>query len=123
MLVTFIITNVFSQSITINKKDAEVWSISQTIKGRLNGFYATTGSLFINSTPIDFNVSLEDSSFSVPITIGEGMSTIVAEASSILSDTLHIELAYNIRPEIYAYAEVSGFDVTLKAQTIVNPAA
>ena len=77
MLVTFIISNVFSQSITINKKDAEVWSTSQTIKGRLNDFFATTGSLFLNSTPIAFNVSLEDSSFSVPITIGEGMSAIV----------------------------------------------
>jgi glycosidase len=123
VLVTFIISNVFSQSITINKKDAEVWSTSQTIKGRLNDFFVTTGSLFLNSTPIAFNVSMEDSSFNVPLTIGEGMSTIVAEASSILSDTLQIELAYNIRPEIYAKAEVNGFDVTFKAQTIENSAA
>ena len=41
-----------------NKKDAEVWSTSQSIKGRLNGFYVIMGSLFLNSTPIAFNVSL-----------------------------------------------------------------
>src|SRR3972149_10542008 len=90
--------NLFAQNITINKKDAEVWSTSQVIKGRLKDFYSASGTLYLNSHPVAFNISLADSSFAVPITIDEGMSVIIVESNGILSDSLHLELAYNIRP-------------------------
>lgn len=122
LLILFAI-NISAQSVLIHKKDAEVWSTSQVIKGRVNDFYSASGILYLNSDQISFNISSIDSSFEVPITIGEGVSNIVIEANGILSDTLHLKLAYNIRPEIYAYAEVSGLNVTLNAQTIDNPAS
>lgn len=122
LLILFAI-NISAQSILIHKKDAEVWSTSQVIKGRVNDFYSVSGTLYLNSNQIAFNISSIDSSFEVPITIGEGMSNIVIAANGILSDTLHLKLAYNIRPEIYAFAEVSGLNVTLNAQTIENPAS
>jgi len=120
-LLVLFTANLFAQSISIHKRDAEVWSTSQLIKGRLNDFYSASGILYLNSNPIAFSVSSVDSSFAVPITIDEGMSTIVIDVSGIISDTLNLELAYNIRPEIYAFAEVTGFDITLKATTIDNP--
>ena len=113
--------NLFAQSITINKKDAEVWSTSQVIKGRLKDFYSATGTLYRNNTPIDFNISSQDNSFAVPIIVDEGANSILVEVESVLSDTLHLHLAYDIHPEIYAFAEVSSFIITLKAQTIENP--
>lgn len=121
ILLALITANLFAQSITIHKRDAEVWSTSQIIKGRLNDFYSASGILYLNSNPIPFSVSSMDSSFAVPIIIDEGMSSIFIDVSGIISDTLNLELAYNIRPEIYAFAEVTGFDVTLKATTIDNP--
>lgn len=120
-LISVFAVNVFAQSISIHKRDAEVWSTSQIIRGKLNNFYSTSGTLYLNSTPEIFNISASDSSFVVPIIIDEGVSTIYIEVSGIFSDTLHLELAYDIRPEIYAFAEVSGSDVTLKASTIDNP--
>ncbi len=122
LLILFAI-NISAQSILIHKKDAEVWSTSQVIKGRVNDFYSASGLLYSNSDQISFNISSIDSLFEVPITIGEGMSNIVIEANGILSDTLHLKLAYNFRPEIYAFAQVSGLNVTLNAQTLDNPAS
>ena len=113
--------NVFAQSISIHKKDAEVWSTSQIIEGRLNEFYSASGTLYLNNNPFVFSISSTDSSFTVPIEIDEGVSIIIIEADGVLSDTLQLELAYNIRPDIYAFAEVNGFDVILNAQTIENP--
>ncbi len=120
-LISLFAINVFSQSISIHKRDAQVWSTSQVIKGRLNDFYAVLGTLYLNSNPVTFNILSADSSFAVPITIDEGINIIYIEVNGIISDTVNLELAYNIRPEIYAYAEASSFDVTLKAQTIENP--
>nr|MCU0407184.1 hypothetical protein [Ignavibacteriaceae bacterium] len=100
ILLALITANLFAQSITIHKRDAEVWSTSQLIKGRLNDFYSASGILYLNSNPIAFSVSSMDSSFTVPVTIDEGMSSIFIDVSGIISDTLNLELAYNIRPEI-----------------------
>lgn len=122
-LISLFAINVFAQSISIHKRDAEVWSTSQVIKGRVNDFYSVSGVLYLNSDQISFNISSIDSSFEVPITIGEGMSNIVIEANGILSDTLHLKLAYNIRPEIYVFAQVNGIGVTLNAETLDNPAS
>ena len=122
LILIFLFTiNVLSQSISIQKRDAEVWSTSQVIKGRLNDFYSQSGTLYRNGDPFVFNISSVDSSFNVPITIDEGISIIFIEADGVISDTLQLQLAYNIRPEIYAFAEVSGLNVTLKAQSIQNP--
>lgn len=118
----FVISSgLFAQSIVVNKKDAKVWGTSQIIKGKLSGFYSGAGILHLNETQINFNVLANDSSFNIPITIGEGESKIVVEAGGIYSDTLKLELAYKLRPEIYAYAQVTSGEVTLIAETIENP--
>lgn len=118
----FVISSgMFAQSIVVNKKDAKVWGTSQIIKGKLGGFYSGAGILHLNETQINFNVLTTDSSFNIPITIGDGESKIVVEAGGIYSDTLNLELAYKLQPEIYAYAEVISDEVTLIAETIENP--
>lgn len=122
-LISLFALNVFAQSISIHKRDAEVWSTSQVIKGRLNDFYAASGTLYLNSSSVPFDISLSDSSFSVSIAIDDGLNTIVINVNEILSDTLRLKLAFNIRPEIYAFAQVSGLEVTLNAQTLDNPAS
>ena len=113
--------NIFPQSISIHKRNAEVWGTSQIINGRLNNFYTSSGTFYLNNDSTSFNILLTDSSFSIPVTIDEGTSKIFIKADSILSDTLVLELAYNIKPEIYVYAQSNVFDVTLTSKTINNP--
>lgn len=119
--IIIISSGLFAQSIVVNKKDAKVWGTSQMIKGKLIGFYSVSGILHLNGTQTNFNILAADSSFNIPITIGEGESIITLEAGGIYSDTLKLELAYKLQPEIYAYAEVNSYTVTLKAETIENP--
>lgn len=121
LIILVISSNLSAQSIVVNKKDAKVWGTSQIIKGKLNNFYSEAGILHLNEIQINFNVLAADSTFSIPISIGEGESKIIIEAGGIYSDTLKLELAYKLLPDIYAYAQVNLYSVTLQAETIDNP--
>ncbi len=59
--------------------------------------------------------------FQFPLTLDEGTNSIVAVSDTINSNTLKFTLGYNIEPEVYAYATVSGNDVSLHASVIENP--
>jgi cyclomaltodextrinase / maltogenic alpha-amylase / neopullulanase len=116
---------IHSQELIINKKNSEVWAVSQVINGKTSGFLPAGGVLLINSTQVNFTLNQQDSTFSIPIELNEGVNTIIVTAdnngTTVYSDTLLLTLAYNIEPEVFAYAEVSGRDVSLKAQVIDNP--
>ena len=111
----------FPQSIEIHKHDATVWAREQNINGKLLDFFESNVTLNINGSLINSSVSFSDSSFSIPVILDEGLSTIVIFADTVLSDTLRLTLGYKIRPESYLYAEVNGRDVTLHGSLIENP--
>jgi cyclomaltodextrinase / maltogenic alpha-amylase / neopullulanase len=111
----------FPQSIEILKRDATVWAREQTINGKLVGFFESNVTLNLNGITINSSVNSSDSSFSVPVILNEGLSAIVITANSVTSDTLKLTLGYNIRPEVYAYANVNGRDITLRGSVIENP--
>ncbi len=113
--------NSFSQSIVIHKKDATVWGREQTINGKLLDFFEPNVILYLNEITINSSVNPSDSSFSIPIIINEGLSTIIVSGGTVVSDTLELTLGYNIRPESFVYAEVNGREVTLHGSVVDNP--
>jgi len=121
LMISGLFYNIYSQSIILHTNDAKVWKQEQVIDGRLSGFYNSTGNLFLNGSAIPFDVSAADSSFSVDVTIPEGESSFFASAGGYESDTVTFTLGYELRPEVYAYAEASGQDVTLHGTIINNP--
>jgi hypothetical protein len=121
----FLMQNIYSQQIKINKKDADVWGTSQIIKGRLISFFQSSGTLTLNSSTISFNISSVDSSFQVPINLNEGLNKVFIQVNNggtiINSDTIKLTLAYKLLPDIFAYASVSGQNITLHGNIIENP--
>lgn len=115
--------NLYADKITLLVKDATVWSQSQTIKGIVNSSYFSSGTLYLNNNPILF--SIDNSSFSIPVFIEEGTNSIFIEIDSagtqFYSDTLHLTLGYKLRPEVFAYAEAEGNNVSLHGKVISNP--
>ena len=73
----------------------------------------------------DFTISFTDSSFQEDIRIGEGANQIVAQAnnngSEIISDTLILNLAYELIPELFAYTLTNSSSVELKGTLKDNP--
>ena len=112
-------------SVTIHKQNATVWGREQIISGIIDTLVSAQGILHVNQESIPFEFSDTDNSFSIPITIDEGVNFVVVEADSqgysVFSDTLYLELGYRLRPDIHAYAEVSGRTVELHAITLENP--
>ena len=120
LMITGLICNVYAQSIILQTHDAKVWKQEQFINGRLAGYYSSSGYLHLNGSAIPFNVS-SDSSFSVDISVPEGQSWFFAEAGGYYSDTVSFTLGYELRPEVYAYAEASGQNVSLHGKILSNP--
>lgn len=123
ILVLSFCQQLLSNGIFIHKKDAEVWSVNQTINGTVSSNFATVGVLYLNEDSIDFAVS--NSEFSVPLILDEGENIIFVEIDSagtpVRSDTLFLTLAYELLPELRLIPEVSGNQVTLRASVIENP--
>jgi cyclomaltodextrinase / maltogenic alpha-amylase / neopullulanase len=122
----FLLTGILlPQDLIINKKDAEVWSVHQTINGKLQSFLSPSGILYLNDTPYNFNVSQSDSTFSVDVILSEGVNTLIAQANYnstvIYSDTLLLTLAFELLPEVFAYAEKNSSGVLLKGTIVENP--
>jgi len=108
----------FPQSIEIHKRDATVWAREQTINGNLLDFFEPNVILYLNGSAINSSVNPSDSTFSIPIIINEGLSTILVSAGTVVSDTLRLTLGYNIRPQIFGYTNVTGRDVTLRGTVV-----
>ncbi|MCL4705530.1 T9SS type A sorting domain-containing protein [bacterium] len=113
-----------AQTLMLHKKDAAVWSPAQLIEGHVDTLTASAGVLQVNETAVAFQIS-NDRSFSVPVTLDEGVNLIFARldhaGAASYSDTLRLTLRYKPRPEVFAYAAVAGFNATLHAAVLENP--
>jgi len=118
-------SSLFPQSVTLHKKDAVVWAQDQVIEGEIDTVITRDGVLLLNGDEIPFTIPEPGNLFSVPVTVGEGESTIVVKFESageaVLSDTLRLTLGYELLPEIFAFAEVTDRLVTLRARVLENP--
>ncbi|HEX2866949.1 MAG TPA: alpha-amylase family glycosyl hydrolase [Ignavibacteriales bacterium] len=115
----------FAQKVIINEHSATAWSRDEVISGTVENFPAKSLSLTFNGKVIPLNV-IQGTTFSKAVKLGEGLNTIFVKASdgkdrNIISDTIRLTLGYKLRPEVYAYAEVSGKRVTLKSELLNNP--
>jgi glycosidase len=110
-----------AQSIELKERDAIVWLQSQRVSGVVMDTSVSSGILFVNAEGYDFEVAAD--TFGLDVTLGEGENVIVAcsENASLCSDTLRWRLGYDLRPEAFAYVEVSGQAVTLQGRIIENP--
>ncbi|MCF8240346.1 MAG: T9SS type A sorting domain-containing protein [Melioribacteraceae bacterium] len=115
--------SIVAQQILINKHDAEVWTQSLYINGELIDFTNTEGTVSVNGIESQYNIIDDLFTVNVKLTEGENLIffTVMNEGTSIISDSLILELAYNIRPELYAYASVENDLVYLHAQIVDNP--
>ncbi len=111
--------------IILHKNDATVWGQSQVIKGSFTGFAPVRGILSLNRERIPFAVSPAEGTFSVTVTLAEGVNTLVAEADSggttIRSDTLRLSLGYRLRPRLFAWATAPGKSIRLHSRVMENP--
>lgn len=123
VLLMFLTVNVFSQQIVIHKHDAVVWGTDQIINGKLVNFTNSEGIVHLNGEESVFTIN--DDEFSIPITIGEGLNTVLIEVmnqdSPVFSDTLKLTLGYNIQPEISASITIEGSTVNLIGEVLENP--
>lgn len=124
LLITLIPIISLAQEIRLKEDNITVWSRDQIIEGELVNFTADSGSLFFNGMYTDFEI-INESEFSIPVKLAEGENIIFVEVpnadSSIYSDSLKLKLGYDVRPEIFAYAEVVNSDVTLHGRILSNP--
>jgi cyclomaltodextrinase / maltogenic alpha-amylase / neopullulanase len=125
IVVTLFTISTFAAKITLHDESATVWSQNQIIKGEIDTLISTTGTLYLNGSPITFQISSSDNSFSVPVRIDTGANTIYVEVDSnsthVYSDTITYTLGYTPLPEPYIFATVSGRNVTLHGQILSNP--
>src|SRR5512140_2732389 len=102
---------------------AVVWNRDVTTTGSVSSPGPVTGTLFVQGGAIPFTLS--GTSFTVPVRLNKGASSIVARVDSAgvptYSDTLRLTLGYSLRPECFAYATVSGSNGMLHASILDNP--
>jgi len=119
------VMDLWSSQITLYKIDATVWGQDQVIEGTLSTPFANEGTLVLNGAPQIFDIDPTDGTFRVPIRLGEGVNTIVIKADSVgstmTSQTLRLTLGYSLRPEVFAWATVSGRTVMLHSAVVENP--
>ncbi|MGE5680424.1 MAG: alpha-amylase family glycosyl hydrolase, partial [Bacillota bacterium] len=101
-----------------------VWGQLQLIEGKIDTLISTEALLYLHDKPIPFRFSA-DSSFSIQVKLTNGANKIFIKISNgtanINSDTLTITLGYKLKPEVYAYASVSGDAVTLNSELLYTP--
>lgn len=114
-----------SQTITLLKRDAVVWSRIQAIGGIVDTSVAVSGWLKVNNDSIKFNVVPLTNRFSVPVLLNDGVTTLIAQIDSmntiVRSDTLRLTFGYKLRPEALVSSDVTGRKVTLRLQIVENP--
>lgn len=110
-----------AQTVTIHKKDAVVWARQQVISGEIDTLVSGAGVLDVNGGAIALSVQQPENTFEASVVLQEGENVIVARFDNATSDTLRLTLGFKLKPEVYAYASVSGRELTLHASVIENP--
>lgn len=113
-------------SITLNKKDAEVWYPEQTITGKVSGI--ETNQITVHYEDSTFLVSVNrDHNFSFQLTLRDKKNRIWAEvpfqeqSAIVISDTLDLTLGYTPTPVIKPTVTIEDEKAILKAEIIENP--
>ncbi|MBT8401771.1 MAG: hypothetical protein KJO98_14930, partial [Rhodothermia bacterium] len=111
-------TPTYPQSVTLLERDAVRWSRQHMLDGTISG--ASTGVLYQNGLPVE---NIAGDSFQVEVVLDEGNNQFVAciETNTVCSDTVTWTLGYELRPDVLAYATVSGRSVELKSEVVENP--
>jgi cyclomaltodextrinase / maltogenic alpha-amylase / neopullulanase len=113
-----------AQSVILLSRDAVVWSQAQTVQGRVDTLFNTAGTLDVGGQVYPFSIN-QDSTFTVGITLGGGVTPIVASVmnglQAISSDTLHLSLGYALKPQVSGTATVQGRRVDLIGSVLENP--
>ena len=108
--------------IIFNKRDAVVWSQSQRITGRLSGFTASAGQLYVNAIPLPLEFAAGDSTFAIDVRLSRGVNTLMVTADSsgrpVSSGMLRLTLGFTPRPELFAWASVSGGAIRLHSRLL-----
>ncbi|MCC6396943.1 MAG: T9SS type A sorting domain-containing protein [Bacteroidetes bacterium] len=114
-----------AQSVTLLHDDAVVWSRAQTIRGVASFVPTQDGILYVNGTGIPLQFASAVDTFSISVTLSDGVNTVWAVLDSagttVSSDTLFLTMGYRIRPDIEAVAAVNGRNVLLTASVLENP--
>ena len=109
--------NAEAQTVELTQRDATVWGQEQVVRGTLEG--ATAGTLLINDEEIPFDAT--GGAFAVPVVLGAGENEVVACAAGACSDPLVLTLGYDLRPEVYLFATVTGREVAFEGHVLDNP--
>lgn len=117
LIALFLASSAAAQTIELDVHAREAWLPEQTISGTASGIEG--GTLSVGSREYAFEV--DDSGFAVDVKLHEGINEIVACSGVVCSDTARWTIRYDVQPEIFAYAEVSGRDVELHANLVEAP--
>jgi len=102
----------------------QVWHYKQLITGTVSSNQFTTSSVIVNGTSYNLEIN-SDNKFAFNITLSRGSNTlyVLVDSSGTVtsSDTLQLNLLYKALPEVFAYAEADGNNVTLKSKVDENP--
>jgi cyclomaltodextrinase / maltogenic alpha-amylase / neopullulanase len=120
-MIILLLSQVPAATITLHKKDATVWSQWQIINGSVDTLISQNGMLLLNGQPLAFDISDTTLLFSVPVMLDEGKNNIYVVIDTLVSDTLHLQLGYQLIPHLSARADVTGSMVTLRGQVVENP--
>ncbi len=107
-----------AQSIELDFYDAEAWLPEQNITGSVEG-EIDAGVVHVNDDEYPFEVA--EGRFIVDVVLRTGENIVVACSQGACSDTARWVIGYDLVPEIYAGAEVSGRTVTLSVDVLEAP--
>ncbi|MCK9280947.1 MAG: alpha-amylase family glycosyl hydrolase [Melioribacteraceae bacterium] len=102
----------------------QVWHYKQLITGTVSSDQFTKASVMFNGTAYDLEIN-SSNKFAFNITLNRGANSLylLIDSAGVVtsSDTLQLNLLYKTLPEVFAFAEVSGSNVTLKSRIDENP--
>src|SRR5436853_76220 len=114
--------NSYPASILLFTKDAVVWLQQQTITGNASGLSSKKLKWHLNNTTGFTNIHTDGSfSFSFDLTQKESIIWVEDVNHSIVSDTIHYTLGYNLLPEVKPFITISNNVATLDAEILSHP--
>ncbi len=112
-------------TITLMQRDAVVWGRTQIIQGTVAPASPGSATVYVGTAAYAFTIPSPGDSFAVSVRIGNGTSPVCVRIDSAgiptYSDTIHFTLGYASHEECFAWATVSGRNVTLHGSVVENP--
>lgn len=104
------------------KKDATVWSVNQTIKGKSNK--GQNGNYWLFHNGVKNNIVVQNGEFELPVKLEEIHNQfwmVDNQGSNVFSDTLTLILGYKPIPILKPILESKGDQLILQVRTLENP--